>query len=119
MKRVVILVALVLILVGAGGAGWWFFLREAPAEDGAVATEELAIEDSSDTSRTVGLAPIVVPILQEGRVIQHLTLLLEVEFAQPELKERIEDLKPRLRDSLIKALHGVLAFKPGVGQLRH
>ena len=109
MKRVVILVALVLILAGAGGAGWWFFLREAPAEESAAA--EPAAADPSGTSRTVALEPIVLPILREGRVIQHLTLLLQVDLAGPEPDTRISYLRPRLRDSILKALHGVLAFR--------
>jgi len=109
MKRVVILVALVLILAGAGGAGWWFFLREAPQEE--MADAEPAVGDPADTLRTIAIDPIVVPIMREGRVIQHLTLLLQVELAGPEPRERIKYLRPRLRDSLLKALHGVLAFK--------
>ncbi len=109
MKRVVILVALVLILAGAGGAGWWFFLREAPAEDSVAADEP----DSGgpDSERSVKLDPIVVPILREGQVIQHLTLLLQVEFAAPEAKEHVKNMTPRLRNSLLKELHGVLAFR--------
>ncbi len=110
MKRVAILVALVLILAGAGGAGWWLFLREVPAEDSAAAADEPVAVDR-DREITYELDPFVVPILREGRVTQHLTLVLRLEFAAPEPREHIKELMPRLRDSLLKELHGVLAFR--------
>lgn len=112
MKRVAILVGLVLVLVftGAGGTGWWFFLRDASAQESEEA-EEPAADDPVDSVRSIGIEPIVLPILQEGQVIQHLTLVLKVELSGPEEKEHIKKLRPRLRDSLLKALHGIMAFK--------
>lgn len=118
MKRVAILVGLILtlILAGAGETGRWFFSRHASAQENAkteesAEAEEPAAEDPVDSIRSFGIEPIVLPILQEGRVILHLTLVLKVEFSGPEDKGYIKKMKPRLRDSLIKTLHGIMAFK--------
>ncbi len=109
MKKVVILIVLVLILAGAGGAGWWFFLREAP--EGEVAATEEAPAETVDGRRAYDLDPFVLPILRQGQVTEHLTLVLTMEFTKPRTKDEFKEVVPRLRDSLFSELHGILAFR--------
>ncbi len=114
MIRVVILVALVTILAGGGGAGGWFLLNEAKAQENKAAEEkpdEEPVEVDLDSEIAYELDPFVVPILREGRVIQHLTLILKIEFTTPVVRDHIKEIMPRLRDSLLTELHGVLAFR--------
>jgi len=112
MKRAVIAIAAIVLLAAGGGAGWWFFLRAGPPEEQAAATGEG--EGGGEgllTARFVDLEPMVLPILREGRVVKHLTIILSVELTKPTEKEKIAELAPRLRDSIFSELHGVYSFR--------
>ncbi len=110
MKRVILIVVVLILLGGGGGAGWWFFLREPPTEDAAEAATP-AVPDAIDTQRALDLDPFVMPVLRNGRVIQHVTVLLRVEFAAPESDDWAEESTPRLRDAFLRELHGLFAFR--------
>ena len=108
MKRLVILIGLVLLL-GGGVAGWWFFLREDPAADTADAPVDPG--DGVATVKYVELNPFMIPILREGRVTQHMSVILTVELDRPMPDDDVELLMPRLRDAIFRELHGVYAFR--------
>ncbi len=109
MKRVIVIAVALVLLGGGGGAGCWFFLREPPAEDAAMAGPK--VEDPPDTQRSLDLAPIVLPVLRNGRVTQHVTVLLQLEFAAAEPEDWVEEILPPLRDAIISELHGLFAFR--------
>jgi len=112
MKRIVILLVLVLLLAGGGGAAWWFLLREVPVD--AAAEAEGVPETESENSarmRYVELEPMVLPIIREGQVTLHLTLVLAVELTTPMPAVEVARLRRPLRDAIFTELHSVYALR--------
>ena len=112
MKRLVILIVIVLLVAGGGGAAWWFLLREPPVD--AAAAGEAGAEEEAETAlrkRFVDLDPIVVPIIREGQVTLHLTLILTVELTKPMLVTDIDLIRRPLRDAIFTELHGIYALR--------
>ncbi|MBL3677302.1 MAG: hypothetical protein JKP92_07375 [Alphaproteobacteria bacterium] len=56
----------------------------------------------------VDLDPIVLPIVDGGRVTQSVTFAITLEFAGPADADRARLLKPRLADGFVTALYGML-----------
>ncbi|MHA1600075.1 MAG: hypothetical protein ACTSW2_04550 [Alphaproteobacteria bacterium] len=112
MKRLVILLVIVLLVAGGGGAAWWFLLREAPVDAAAEAeaTPETESEDAA-RKRFVELEPMVLPIIREGQVTLHLTIVLVVELTTPIPKVEIAQKQRPLRDAIITELHSVYALR--------
>ena len=112
MKRIVILLVIVLLVVGGGGAAWWFLLREVPAEEGAEAegSPDTENEDSA-RKRYVELEPIVLPIIREGQVTLHLTLVLAIELVTPISVVEVARLQRPLRDAVFTELHSIYALR--------
>ena len=113
MKRLVLLVLIVILLAGGGFAGWWFFLREKPASAQAAGepVDAGGLKGVTLTKKYVELDPFVLPILREGRVTQHLTIVLSVELAKAALAESLNPVMTRLRDAIYSELYGVFAFR--------
>ena len=112
MKLVIIILAVLIILGGAGGAGWWFLLREPPSEEAlAEAAEDAAKKKDINKQATFDLDPFVLPILREGQVTEHLTLMLRLEFNEPQTRPYFKDFKAELRDAFFSELHGLFAFR--------
>ncbi len=112
MKRIVILLVIVLLVAGGGGAAWWFLLREAPVDAAAEAEAppETENEDSA-RKRYVELEPMVLPIIREGQVTLHLTLVLAVELTKPLPEVEVARLQRPLRDAIFTELHSVYALR--------
>ena len=110
MKLVIIIVAAVVLLGGAGGAGWWFFLREPPAAEAEAAAEEGKKKDMNKQA-AFDLQPFVLPLLREGQVTEHLTLVLRLEFSEPQTRPYFKSFTTQLRDAFFTELHGVFAFR--------
>ena len=84
-----------------GGIGSYLLAQTAPKEGlPRLATPEAPMAYTVDTGYQGSAEPFEA---QQAN--------LDDYTAQPEPNERIKELKPRLRDALIKALHGVLAFR--------
>ena len=112
MKRIVILLVIVLLVVGGGGAAWWFLLREVPAEEGAEAEGAPDTEnDDYARKRYVELEPIVLPIIREGQVTLHLTLVLAIELVTPISVVEVARLQRPLRDAVFTELHSIYALR--------
>lgn len=111
MKLVIIIVLALVLLGGGGGAGWWFFLREPPTEDAAMAQAEPAKPLAPNFQQVFSLDPFVLPIMRNGQVTQHLTVVLRIELNEPEDKDAFKKAVPRLRDALFSELHGIFAFR--------
>lgn len=111
--RLVIIIAVAVVLLGGGGAAWWFLLREPAAEEppSAPTAGENSGKKSLETQSVFELEPFVLPILREGQVTQHLTLVLRLELAGPMERLEFKKYSTALRDALFTELHGIFAFR--------
>ena len=107
-KKKLIVILLVLLLLGGGGAGaaWWFLLR-APDEEAVV--EETPPEVQPQIF--VELDPMVLPVIADGRVIRHLTMLILMEVPNDDSSIRAKSNMLRLRDAFRVEMSGLLAHK--------
>ncbi len=108
MKKLAILLVLLLLLGGAGGAGWWFFLREQPKADSA---EAVAEESLVRAMRVIKLDPIILPVIREGQVMHHVTVVVVIELAKAVPLEQLRVFSHPLRDSMLSELHGMYASR--------
>ena len=108
MKKLAILLVLLLLLGGAGGAGWWFFLREQPEADSAEAVEE---ESLIRGTRVIRLDPIILPVIREGQVTLHVTVVVVIELTKAVPLSELRVFSHPLRDSMLSELHGMYASR--------
>ncbi len=108
MKKLAILLVLLLLLGGVGGAGWWFFLREQPEAGSAEAFEE---EKLVRATRVIRLDPIILPVIREGQVMLHITVVVVIELAEAIPLEALRVLSQPLRDNMLSELHGMFAIR--------
>ena len=108
MKKLAILLVLLLLLGGAVGAGWWFFLREQPEADSAQAVEE---ESLVRATRVIKLDPIILPVIREGQVTLHVTVVVVIELAEAVPLEALRVFSQPLRDTMLSELHGMYAVR--------
>ncbi len=106
MKKLAILLVLLLLLGGAGGAGWWFFLREQPEAESAGAVEE---ESLVRATRVIKLDPIILPVIREGQVTLHVTVVVVIELVEAVPLEQLRVFSHPLRDTMLSELHGMYA----------
>ncbi len=92
----------ILLLLGAGAAAWWFILR-APEQPRAV-------EQAPPPPEFVELTPMVLPLIQEGKVVQHLTLKVALEVPAGTVDD-ITLAERQLTDAFFTELHGLLAMR--------
>lgn len=112
MKRFGLILVLICLLAGAAGAGWWFFVR-APDDAAAQPTAAHGGGASDDLlmKTTLELEPISLPILRNGRVIEHLTLVLTLEFTAARRLDELQRLRPRVRHVVLSELYGMYALR--------
>ncbi len=108
MKKLAILLILLLLLGGAGGAGWWFFLREQPEAGSAEAVEE---ESLIRATRVLRLDPIILPVIREGQVMLHVTVVVVIELVEAVPLTELRVFSQPLRDAMLSELHGMYAIR--------
>ncbi len=108
MKKLAILLVLLLFLGGAGGAGWWFFLREQPEADSVEAVEE---ESLIRATRVIRLDPIILPVIRQGQVTVHVTVVVVIELTEAVPLEQLRVFSQPLRDTMLSELHGMYAVR--------
>lgn len=108
MKNLAILLVLLLLLGGAGGAGWWFFLREQPEAGSAEAVEE---ESLIRATRVLRLDPIILPVIREGQVMLHVTVVVVIELVKAVPLTELRVFSQPLRDTMLSELHGMYAIR--------
>ena len=108
MKKLAILLILLLLLGGAGGAGWWFFLREQPEAGSAEAVEE---ESLIRATRVLRLDPIILPVIREGQVMLHVTVVVVIELVEAVSLTELRVFSQPLRDAMLSELHGMYAIR--------
>ncbi len=105
MKRVAIFLVLLLVLGGGGVAGWWFMLGRVPDQPG----EEAQHQEPGAQPIFVDLDPVTVPVIRDGRVIQHMTFVVVLQVETEEERGLVTKSMRRLTDAYIKELHVLLA----------
>ena len=108
MKKLAILLVLLLLLGGVGGAGWWFFLREQPEAGSAEAVEE---ETLVRATQVIVLDPIILPVIREGQVMLHITVIVVIELAEAVPLTELRVFSRPLRDTMLSELHGMYAIR--------
>ncbi len=101
MRRILLIPLAVLLIGGTGIAAWKFGL---PYYE----ERELAAERERSEPRFTTLDPFVVPVIERGVVTRQVTLVLSLEVAGVEARDRVERLRADLRDSLFTELYGLL-----------
>jgi len=108
MKRAAIFLVLILLLGAAGGAGWWFMLREQPAAT-AEEAEEAPPDDRAAGPKFIDVAPVTVPVIRDGRVVQHMSFVIALQVDGEEQLRAVYNSMRRLTDAYIKELHVLLS----------
>lgn len=116
MNRLGLILIVLCLLAGAAGAGWWFFLRapdDAQAAAAAASRGAGQAENDGDLlmKGAVELHPITLPILRNGRVRAHVTLVLTIELAEQRHLDELQSLRPRLRHAVLSELYGMYALR--------
>ena len=112
MLRLATLVLLAALAIGADLVPLWGDRAAAlAAASEAQAAEEEVDEDGIPTKRYIEVEPIVLPVLREGKVAWHLTLMIVVELSDPMRVDVIPRTMPQLRDALLTELHSLFAFR--------
>ena len=104
MKRPVFLILLMLLLVG-GGAGVWQFGK--PLLDDLLPKDEPILKETL----FVTLDPLVLPVIRNGHVVEHITLGLQLEVLGLDSEIRLRDNLPKLRDAFVTELYGLMGLR--------
>jgi uncharacterized membrane protein YhdT len=72
-------------------------------------------------SAFVEMTPIILPIVDGGRVVQSVSIIVSIETASPAVADRARALRPKLVDAFLTELYGLLnertAIRAGVVQV--
>lgn len=108
MLRLFLLILLVLAVAGGGLGVWWFGVRgepipylEAKAEAAETAPEPVFVE----------LDPLSIPVMEQGQVIDMVTLVVSVEMTGNSGRSAIAARAPKLRDAMLSELHGLYSLR--------
>lgn len=86
------------------------------AADGGEASDEPA-----GGSAFVEMSPIILPIVDGGRVVQSVSIIVSVETVSPAVADRARALRPKLVDAFLTELYGLLnereAIRAGIVQV--
>ena len=111
-KKIVIGGFLTLLVAGGGGAGYQFLLAE-PADNPAAAAQ--ADVDALDQGAAIFLAlqPFSAPVVYKDRVRYYVQLGVSLQLDSESSKDRVYKQMPRLRDAILRDLHGTSVLRPG------
>jgi len=102
MSRLFVIIP-ILLLLGAGAAAWWFVIQ-APKQP------QVVEQPPPPPPEFVELTPMVLPLIQEGKVVQHLTLKVVLEVRAGTVDD-ITLAERQLTDALFSELHSLLAMR--------
>jgi len=104
MIRILFFVLPLLLLGAGGGAAWWFYFR---APDAAP-----TVEDRGPTAPLrlfVDFDPMVLPVIRNDKVVEHLTFTIIVEVATEDLQGQVKEATLRLKDAYRSELHALFS----------
>ncbi len=64
-----------------------------------------------DDAEYYTLQPFTVPVVRDGRIARHVSLLITLETSGLANKDKILEARKRLRDSFLRDLHGVMSIR--------
>jgi hypothetical protein len=102
MKKLRLILGIMILLLGAG-AGWFFFMKPSQAAAATVPAPPPAPDPIY-----VDMAPLVLPVIDGGRVDQVIQVTLVMEVADEAAAEKIRIAKPRLEDAFLQDLYGAI-----------
>ena len=110
-KKLIVIGAVALILIAGGGAGAYFFLgrSEPPAE------QEVAEEPALPVEAKPILVPVktvVAPLIEKGSVVGYVYFDLNIEVADEEVAQKLNDQLPVLRDLFARNLYDTSIADP-------
>ena len=107
MRVVILIVVAVILLLGGGGAAWWFLLGP-----GAEQTSEIIAEMSRPKPIFVSIdPPLVISLIQEGEVTQHVTMHLNLVLNDDKKTDETTQRMPVLRDALLTEMHNIFSLR--------
>ena len=98
------LVAMVLVAGLAPGPAW-------SAKDDGKKGFGLGNLFGEEDAEYYTLQPFTVPIVRDGRIAKHVTLLITLETRGLTNKDKILEARKRLQHSFFRDLHGVMSFR--------
>lgn len=103
MKRI-LLISFFLLLLAAGGIGYWQFGLPGAGEEHSQAAQPIMSEYAE-------VPPLVVPVIEEGVIIEQIQLQVELELAGQAALHEAEEKMPRLVDAMLAQLHGLMSYR--------
>lgn len=108
MKKIFILLA-ALILLGGGGAAAWFLLLS-PNDANADEAEPEEVIEPPPEPYFVDFQPLRVPLIHNGRIVQHVTLEFTLEVPDEAMADHVVQISPLLNDAYMSVLYGDLHY---------
>lgn len=75
------------------------------------AAEKNRPRDRLPTARFYTMKPFTLPLMEDGRVIEHFTLVVALELADEDMRSKVYHLTPRLRDAMYRLLFQMVTFR--------
>jgi flagellar basal body-associated protein FliL len=112
MARLIVLILIVFLIAGGGVGTYWFGIRgeplpEIPDNPISQATVNLA----RLPSEYVEMAPLSVPVMEEGKITELLTFVISLEMAGTRGLEAVANNRRELRDEVLTQLHALYSLR--------
>ena len=112
-KKVVIGGVLALLMMGGGGAAGYQFLLAEPADDPEAAGHAVVEAVNQDAPIYIALQPISAPVVYKDRVRYYVQLGVSLQLDSEASKDLVYSRMPRLRDAILRDLHGASILRTG------
>lgn len=111
MPKILLMIGLLFLAVGGGTGAWWFGMRGEPIPWMEPSEAEEPPPEARLESDYVEMRPLSIPVMDEGRVIELLTLVVSLEVAGSPGLEAVAANRPRLRDAMLSELHALYGYR--------
>lgn len=108
--RMAIIALVAVLLLGGGGAGAYFFVfNKAEASVGEAHKDvKKAKREKPENTEFVELDPLILPIIDGNGVSQTVSMVVTIEVMDAKGAEKVKKYMPKLMDSYIQDMYGVL-----------
>ena len=104
MKKLLIPLVILAMFAGGGASAWFLYLRDLVMPEGDA--EEVV---ARNTPGFVKFDKVLMPVIQGGQVIYHLTLSITVELSDEDHVVPVKRHSRRLQNAFITELHALFA----------
>ena len=84
--------------------------RDATAKENKAAKKKRP-RDILPPTQFYTMRPFTLPLMEDGRVIEHFTLVVALELADEDVRSEVYHLTPRLRDVMYRLLFQMVTFR--------